>query len=356
MLVFGIISLLPARAFFMLKFYILISSPIGFFRHFSPHYSNLKPEQVEVVINTLEKNNERDIIELCERYGVFYHITESNGTPAKGKNELLEIFQNSNNDYCVQIDGDDYLTPHGVWLFEKIASGSSVPDVICLKNQISLTREGKMFSEDYKKEYRKFFTVEEDVDYEKLRENMVKNYISESKADKYVNYHKQYYSVQQKFVEDQEIHSRVVFMSKKAAQYRFPEELVVGEDTIFYYLLKDAHFRGELVAVCNDEAPATYIYHQVDGGGTVWNHSKGFTDWTWMGKYNTFVENMSDILHEQDLPQLKIHYKDNYVLDDLSSAGLVRYDTGSVYVELPANATKKSIYEHLSTSGKPSEK
>ena len=341
----------------MLKFYILLSHPEGFHRHFSPHYSNLDPEKVEVVINTKDRIKERDIIELCERYGVFYHITESNGTPAKGKNELLEIFENSDNDYCVQIDGDDYLTPHGVWFYEKVASGSTPPDVICLKNQVSYCLSGEMFSNEVKKEIRRFFTIEKgDIDYKKLREGMIKHHIPENLVEKYVSYHKEYYDVQAKYVEDKEAHSRVVFMSKKAAKYRFPEELVVGEDTVFYYLLKDAHFRGELVATCNDEAPATYIYCQLSGGGTVWNHSKGFTDWSWMNKFNNFVASMSDKLWEKDLPLIKIEYEKPYVLDDLNTAGCVRYDTGSVYVELPANATSSSISAHLSHSGKPSEK
>ena len=277
----------------MLKFYILLSHTDGFYRHFSPHYSNLTPEQAEVVINTKDRDEERDIIELCERYGVFYHITESNGTPAKGKNELLEIFENSDNDYCVQIDGDDYITPHGVYLYQKIAAGSSVPDVICLKNQVSMIRSGKMFEKNSEKELRLFFTMKDVVDYDEMAKNMSKNILDPEKVKTYVDYHKKYYETQGKYVEDQECHSRVVFLSKKAAKFRFPEELVVGEDTVFYYLLKDAHFRGELTMVCNDEAPATYVYNQVQLG-TVWNHSKGFTDWTWMGEFNDIIAEMEE--------------------------------------------------------------
>ena len=343
----------------MLKFYILLTHAEGFHRHFSPHYSNLKPEQVEVVINTKDPDAERDIIELCERYGVFFHITESNGTPARGKNELLKIFENSDNDYCVQIDGDDYLTPHGVWFYEKVAAGSSVPDVICLKNQISWCRTGKMWSEDAKKELRRFFTSPpESLDYDELWDNMIKQHIPEEKAKLYMEYHREYYETQGKYCEDEEAHSRVVFLSKKAAKYRFPEELVVGEDTVFYYLLKDAHFRGELIAVCNDEAPATYVYNQLGGGGTVWNHSKGFTDWTWMGHFNSVIREMEKEgkLYESDLPLIKLKYDKTAVLDDLDTAGLVRYERDGVYVDLPANATKSTVDHYLKNYSTPIEK
>jgi len=343
----------------MLKFYILLSHTEGFYRHFSPHYSNLTPEQVEVVINTTDRDKERDIIELCERYGVFYHITESNGTPAKGKNELLKIFENSDNDYCVQIDGDDYLTPHGVWFYEKVASCASVPDVICLKNQISWCLTGKMFSEDHKKELRRFFTTPpETLNYDELLEGMIKQRIPQKRAEVFVEYHREYYETQGKYCEDLESHSRVVFMSKKAAKYRFPEELVVGEDTVFYYLLKDAHYREELVMCCNDEAPATYIYNQLGGGGTVWNHSKGFTDWTWMRDFNEFVREMEQEgkLYEKDLPLIKVEYDKTAVLDDLNTAGLLRYERDGRYVDLPANAVNSSVDYYLENYSTPIEK
>ena len=343
----------------MLKFYILVSSPTGLLRHFSPHYSGLTSDNAEIIINTLDKDAERDLKYICELFDFRYHITESNGTPARGKNSLLEIFEKSDNDYCVQIDGDDYLTPHGVWFYQTVAAGSSVPDVICLKNQISWCRTGKMWSEEVKKELRRFFTIEKDsIDYDELLESMVKQHIPEEKAKVYVEYHRDYYSTQEKYCEAEEAHSRVVFMSKKAAKYRFPEELVVGEDTVFYYLLKDAHFRGELTAVCNDEAPATYVYNQLEGGGTVWNHSKGFTDWSWMGKFNEIVKGLekSGILHEPDLPLIKIQYDETSVLDDLDTAGLLRYERGEEYVDLPANATRSTINHYLKNHSTPLEK
>ena len=37
----------------------------------------------------------------------------------------------------VQIDGDDYLTPHGVWLYKHLAESDSPPDAIALMNQMS---------------------------------------------------------------------------------------------------------------------------------------------------------------------------------------------------------------------------
>lgn len=357
MLVFGIISLLPARAFFMLKFYILLSNAGGFLRHFSPDYSNLSPDEAEVVINTQTLQNQKDIAFLCDKFGVTYHITESNGTPAKGKNELLKIFEASDNDYCVQIDGDDYLTPHGVWLYKNIAASKTVPDAICIKNGAAVCHKGTVF--EYKGiEVRKFFTIDyESLDYQDMYNQFCKR-LPTDLAEQYVNYHKDYYGRQEIYCEDSDAHCRVVFFSKVAAAYKFNEDVMVGEDTLQYFDLKHAHMQRHLNFVCNDEAPATYIYNQLDGWGTVFKTTKGHTDWSWMGEFNEYVDVYlkAGKLHDKDLPLLKVHYTEGYVLDDLDTLGLCRYEKQGLSVELPANATAASVNYHLLANGKSIEK
>ena len=100
------------------------------------------------------------------------------------------------------------------------------------------------------------------------------------------------------------------------------------------------------------------MYNQLEGGGTVWNHSKGFTDWSWMGKFNEIVKGLekSGILHEPDLPLIKIQYDETSVLDDLDTAGLLRYERGEEYVDLPANATRSTINHYLKNHSTPLEK
>ena len=343
----------------MLKFYILVSSNVGgLLRHFSPHYSNLDPCDAEVVINTIKPENERDLAHACDVIGVKYHITKSDGTPAQGKNSLLEIFENSDNDYCVQIDGDDYLTPHGVWFYKHVASLKTVPDAICLKNQIARCLTGKIF-DSVSEETRKFFTIEPgSIDYSLLQKNLEKNNTPPALATQFTDFHREYYATQERYCEDQDAHCRVTFFSKVAASYRFNNNFLVGEDTLHYYELKNAHFNGKLTFVCNDECPATYIYNQTEGGGTVWQATQGYADWSWMGKFNEAVQDLKSEgkLWSKDLPLLKIHYGDSYVVDDYSTAGLVRYGTNTQYVELPANAVASCISSHLKKKGKSFEK
>ena len=331
----------------MLKFYILISNNVGsLLRHLSPYYSGLSSEDMEVVINSLDDTFIRDAIHFCKENGIRYHLTESNGTPAKGKNELLKIFEESDNDYMVQIDGDDYLTPYGVWLYKKVAAGKKVPDIICLKNQIAVVMEGKMFEES-EKSLRKFFTIDyENMDYGTIFSSMSKR-IPEERAHLYTEYHKTFYANSQKYCDDHESHCRVVFFSKKAAKHRFDENFVVGEDTLHYLTLKNEHFEGNINMVVNDEAPASYIYDQLQGYGTVWTTSKGFTNWDWMNKFNQEVEVYKEkgILHEKDLPLLKINYDSPDVPGDCDTAGPVRYTIDDRYLDLPANVSNKSLNE-----------
>ena len=321
----------------MLKFYILISSSVGhLWRHFSPDYSNLSPEETVVVINTTDPIKSRDLARFCEDFDITYHITKSDGTPAKGKNSVLEIFRKSSHDYMVQIDGDDILTPHGVELYRQVAAGKSVPDAICLKEQIATILTGTPW--DHKIEFSKFFTVSS-VDYDAISSNLSKVLDAET-VDRYISYHKEYYSLTAKYVEGNETHSRVVFFSKKAAEYEFPLDHVVGEDTLQYFRLKDAHFRGELVMACNDEAPATYIYDQ-NTPGIVWKHSEGHRNYDWMDKFNNAVKELN--LHSSDLPLLKINYNSPPCMEDYNSAGPCHYHRGDRLLELPANATSSSV-------------
>ena len=341
----------------MLKFYILISSDPGrLWRHFSPDYSALPKHQTEVIINTTSKQEERDLVQFCTDFDISYTVTKSNGTPARGKNSVLEIFSKSSHDYCVQIDGDDYLTPHGVELYQQIAESGSAPDAICLKNQVSLTCSKNI--SDKNLQVSNFFTyTDEDSNYEELREEMAKDGLSEEKIQEFISYKKEFHTYCDKYVEADETHSRVVFFSKKAAQYHFREDIMIGEDTLQYYELKNAHMRGDIQMVCNDEAPVTYVYRQ-DSGGVVYTHTDGFQDWTWMKDFTTEVQKLSEEgkLWDKDLPLLEIEYNNPPCMKDYALAGPVGYVKDDHVVWLPANASISCVKRLWKDHNTPIEK
>jgi len=326
----------------MLKFYILISQNPGvLWRHFSPDYSALPKDQTEVIINTTSKQEERDLVQFCNDFDISYTVTKSNGTPGKGKNSVLEIFSKSSHDYCVQIDGDDLLTPHGVELYQQITELETVPDVVCLKNQVALTPA----LDPSKKEFvaRPFFTsTYNSVDWEKEYETL-KEFSDPEKALEVLNYKKNFHRLADKYIEENETHCRVVFLSKKAAKYKFDEDIKIGEDTLHYYRLKDAHMKSKLIMFCNDERPASYIYCQ-NSESILQTVSIGFSNADWMEDFITRVLDMEKKgeLWECELPLLKINYKSIPCMDDYDLKGPPAYIKDNYMLDLPANATMSS--------------
>jgi len=68
--------------------------------------------EICVVINTLDKVFEKEMIEYCKHLEVAYEVTKSDGTPSTGKNSVFDVFDvRTNFTHLVQIDGDDFFYP-----------------------------------------------------------------------------------------------------------------------------------------------------------------------------------------------------------------------------------------------------
>jgi len=329
----------------MLKFYILASKPDKLYRHFSEDYSNLNSSNAEVVINTMVQEHIQDLVFLCNSFGITYHITESNGTPGKGKNELLKIFLDSDNEYCVMVDGDDFLTPFGVSTYTDLASYINVPDVICLTKQRGIVMKGVPWEPMYRTEL-VFEAPEGEVDFTTTREKLLQANPDKELVDKYIEYHREFYRLQQTYCEGHDTHNRVVFLSRKAANYRFLEDMPIGEDTLHFYNLKNAHMNGNLVCVANIEQPATYVYDKQDPrDSSLYRETKGFQYWEWMDNFNKKVKDLeaAGVLHESPLPTLFFNYKEIPEMNDLNMTSPKKFSKNGVSISLPANTSPSSV-------------
>jgi hypothetical protein len=68
--------------------------------------------EILVVINTLNNEFMKEMVEYCEWSGIGYKITESDGTPSTGKNSVFDVFdQKKEFTHLIQLDGDDFLYP-----------------------------------------------------------------------------------------------------------------------------------------------------------------------------------------------------------------------------------------------------
>ena len=87
---------------------------------------------VVVVCNTLDFSFVEQAKVVAETYNLEFLVTESNGTPAKGKNSVLGIFRTRSYDYYMQVDADDYLAPDALIKLAKIVDENPDVDVVGL--------------------------------------------------------------------------------------------------------------------------------------------------------------------------------------------------------------------------------
>jgi len=299
-----------------MRFYVLTSSNYkALLRHNDPEYSNIHKDDMVVVINSLDNEYIEKAKNYCIVKDIKYYITESNGSPSKGKNTLLDIFLESDDDYCVMIDGDDFLTPHGVWMYKHLETLQTPPDAVCLVNQVSLQLEDNQVC------FFKPFTVDYSYLLNVSSYDTFKNYygLSHEKSVYFDSLTTKYYEEQQKYSEGSEVHCRVTWMSKEAAKFKFDEDLIIGEDTLQMLELKHEALEGRLNVYTTDEQPATYIYDQTEGGTVVIETDFG-GDCEWMDTYLHALKGieLDGKLHKDTrLPELEIEYPQDYIYNDL---------------------------------------
>ena len=270
----------------------------------------------------------------CISKGVEYYVTESDGTPSTGKNSVMKLFRESDNDYMVLVDGDDFITPHGIWLYDKIAQSNSPPDAIALEYQMGINAD--TFYQNAPNEtnpkyipgyaYRSFMHS-----YEWWQATLAGEYIPvfDEYSKRLNEAHTKVYSFAYEYIDNWEHHLRLTFYSKKAAaiEFTFDPNLIVGEDTMQYNNLKYAWSQGNIDLRHLHEIYPTYVYDQrLDG--IVCYANKRDQDWgaiDWMDKlaaeYDRVVSEGKAVKAKPpyvNLPEFPVDYEPN-------TDGLVNY-------------------------------
>lgn len=288
-----------------MKFYILCSRYIDGLKR---HILTIPKEDMVVVINSLSQSFQSEASEYCEKQGIEYHITESNGTPGKGKNSVMNLFLESDNEHMVMVDGDDELTLWGVKLYKHIAENCDV-DILCLINQRIFWPTSNISDQKYEwasmfdtkwaekreadhleqaetdivefhRPSRLFGVIGRDHSYEDMK-NWYRNAYRISKdepigrpLEKLCRGIFLYYHLSNRYCEYLPTHTermcRMVFYSRHGAkQINFNEERFIGEDVIEYLKMKALHFQGKIKMYRHSElSRPTYIYNQLFRGLT----------------------------------------------------------------------------------------
>lgn len=278
----------------MVRFYVLTTRK---FKCLKRHFRSLPKQHTVVVINTLDKEYEQKAFQWCYDNKITAVITESNGKPGKGKNAVLDHFLESDYDYMVQIDGDDFLQPHGVNLFNWVARNNP-PDGIqlvygnfwcSLPPEESYTLYGpKPWEDNY------LPWVEDNVDPAE-QDHYLEVYANRAFYEKETI---RAYNLSLKWNYppdsiDAGDCARLIFYTRKlASSVRFREDLLIGEDALVNYQVRDMAYREQItLRKIKDLYEKTYTY-DLDNSGIV-KASERDADWTWLKPFNDAVEEES---------------------------------------------------------------
>lgn len=264
----------------MFKFYILTS---GGQQALARQFHTFRTTDVVVVINTLDKEYETRIYEWCQKLSIECHITKSDGTAATGKNSVLKLFLESDNEYMVHVDGDDFITPYGKNMYRTTANLPNPPDVIALYNQLALEvyRKGvwddqydsltvktdgmyvpQALAPQYPHDYTT--TAQSYGDPEQLT-SMYMTQIPDldyQTASDWGHARAELNKLFKKYGERDEGFNRLTFLSRKAAKLMYYDNtLIVGEDTYQFYKLKSLAYDGIIdMRMRNERWAFSYVY------------------------------------------------------------------------------------------------
>lgn len=274
-----------------MKFYVLVSYSI---RSFKKCIHHIPKEDLVVVINTRFSEYLIPLENYCIDNNITYHVTESDGTPATGKNSVIELFLESDNDHMMMIDGDDFITPYGVYYYKRLAFSESPPDVVALYKQSSVSHvDVDLFTDHTITKDLKHYGVTYPLDksdpslhhmsYDALVKYFYVHYgVDMETSKRWSTARLEFNNIMNQYSEEYEYMTRMVFISRKAAEkIHFDNSLVIGEDTIQFLKLKKLWSDNKLDMVRKrDDVRPTYIMNREEDGICIAMQNR--IHWEWL--------------------------------------------------------------------------
>lgn len=320
-----------------MKFYILCHHRLSWLK---AHARTIPYKDQVVVINSLNDGFVDMAVDYCKQKKIEYHITESDGTAATGKNALIKVFLESDNQYMVQVDGDDEISEYGYEFYKNVSERDNPPDMIIIYNQwqkqtlsfkydkngnsvpheVGKVQPSNRFLKDFESgvfelegvaarivENQKLFSPTEKIPPELLKkwaENRVM-------WEKFVWDHGE--GTVERRHEKRDGFQRMVFYSKKAAEMiKFDNSLKIGEDFMAMLHMKKLHKEGKIKMARHDEDvgcknPPRYTYiYQYDRVGVVRSYMEKSEEYPELYNYSWYVE-LGDYMKKHNIVE---KYKD----------------------------------------------
>lgn len=242
---------------------------------------------IGVVINTKSKTYEKECYEHFTKKNIQTFITKSNGYPGKGHNALLEVFKNSDYDYCIMIDGDDMFYPYAFSQFAKIYKQKPKTDVVHLMINDNITYKEKdhMFVQLYGN-FKLYSSINHQENWWKIKKigNPFKQHLKTCRTP-----------------------SRILVLSKNATKYiRYCEECKLYDDYLAWLLMVEAQHENKLNTIALSD-PTIYCYNAINDDSATHNF-KQFDEEKQIFEKNTkqltVLRNNWD--YHKELPYLKL--------------------------------------------------
>ena len=206
--------------------------------------SNSSPHERVVVINTTNTDYTSLATEIAFEYGFPVHVSDSNGTPARGKNSVLEYFRKTDNDWVFQIDGDDYISDGCISRLQYEIEQNEFDAAVLTGSQIL----------DPNGDQRQFA--------EGLSSDAVLQYAGKWTKEEHAIYLKFKKHLEQKTF-DGDLLNRFLLMNRDITEHRFNETLAAAEDNLFFLQTADT-FKFHPIDVKVDDF--IYMYDQTTEG------------------------------------------------------------------------------------------
>ena len=274
------------------RFYVLTSRNMKCLKR---HFFSLPKEHTTVIINTLDKEYEETAQMWCIQQRINCVVTESNGKPGKGKNACLDHFLESNYTHMVLIDGDDFLQPFGVNLYTALTARSKPLDGVVIVHSKSFrggTNPNKhLFAPFPWTTAYKEWGGKHAHDYPHMRKHLKEQFRNRKELKEQYDIH---VGQNQKWnYPPDSMHymdcARLILWSRKLAEtIRFREDLIIGEDSLLNYEVRDLAFKKEIILEKVEDKIARSYYYDLTNSGIV-RRLQNKVDWSWMQPLNNAI-------------------------------------------------------------------
>jgi hypothetical protein len=297
-----------------MRFYVLVSQHPWCLEQALKYLPN---DRTQVVINSLDETMIPRLQNCCNWYKFPYVVTESDGTPATGKNSMMEIFRQSDDEYGVFIDGDDIVTPAGVRYYTELSKRKDAPDVLALYKQCAITSPHTvemydgMIADEFPDTCKLHYPMDKSQDnihlatVEELYGLIKQIYGDAEMAERYAPVRYKFQKIMNVYCEEFEYMNRMVWFSQKGAKYvQYDNNLVVGEDTVQFMKLKKLSQEGKLRMFSKKDGhdvPPTYIMNHTLPGVS----RPKDTDYEWMIPFCDELVKMIDN-DEMPIPEISL--------------------------------------------------